>query len=80
MSPPTDYEMEMYPHVFITSDAPWDPSVLNDEFHFTEPIPNDPIIQEHCDARNPLVTQDGNINFPHLMNLTQMLSYDLLNA
>ena len=80
MTPPTDDEMEMYPHVFITSDAPWDPSVLNDEFHSTEPIPNDPIIQERRDARNSLITQDGNISFPRLMNSHKYRSMAISNA
>jgi hypothetical protein len=32
MSPPSDNEMDSYPHVFFTSDAPWDPSILDDEY------------------------------------------------
>ena len=32
MTPPTDQEMEHYPHVFFTSDMPWDPTVLDSEF------------------------------------------------
>jgi len=32
MSPPTDQELDSYPHVFFTSDVPWDPSVLDDEY------------------------------------------------
>ena len=36
MHAPSDEELRDLPHVFLTSDAPWDPSVLDHEFH-----PND---------------------------------------
>ena len=29
---PTDAEMDKYPHVFITADSTWDPSILDNEF------------------------------------------------
>jgi Reverse transcriptase (RNA-dependent DNA polymerase) len=32
MSPPTDNDMATYPHVTFTSDMPWDPHVLDDEY------------------------------------------------
>jgi hypothetical protein len=32
MHAPNDQEMETLPHVFVTSDSPWDPSLLDDEF------------------------------------------------
>ena len=32
MQIPTDAEMDEYPHVFITADSTWDPSVLDNEF------------------------------------------------
>ena len=32
MHPPTDLELDKYPHVFFTSDATWDPSTLDHEF------------------------------------------------
>ena len=40
MSPPSDVDLERYPHVFFCSDSPWDPTVLDNEFSshdFTEP-------------------------------------------
>ena len=32
MHPPTDLEMESYPHVIFTSDVTWDPSSLDHEY------------------------------------------------
>jgi hypothetical protein len=32
MSPPTDSDMDAYPHVFFTSDINWDPNSLDDEY------------------------------------------------
>ena len=32
MHPPTNNELEKFPHVFSASDAPWDPPVLDEEF------------------------------------------------
>ena len=29
---PTDAEMDKYPHVFITANSTWDPSILDNEF------------------------------------------------
>jgi hypothetical protein len=36
MTLPTDAQLNNLPHVFITSDSPWDPSVIDNEFHDTE--------------------------------------------
>ena len=33
MRPPTDEELDTLPHVFMTSDSPWDPSVMDCEFN-----------------------------------------------
>jgi hypothetical protein len=32
MSPPTDKELDEYPHVFFTADLPWDPRSIQDEY------------------------------------------------
>ena len=32
MHPPSDHELETLPHVVLTSDMDWDPSVLDNEF------------------------------------------------
>ena len=36
MQPPTDAELESYPHVIFTSDMSWDPQVLDDEYTVTD--------------------------------------------
>jgi hypothetical protein len=36
MTPPTDNELDSYPHVMFTSDLPWDPQILDDEFKATD--------------------------------------------
>jgi Reverse transcriptase (RNA-dependent DNA polymerase) len=36
MTPPTDNEMEAYPHVMFTSDMPWDPHVLDNELQASD--------------------------------------------
>ena len=33
MHPPTDLELESYPHVIFTSDTPWDPTSLDHEYN-----------------------------------------------
>ena len=35
MSQPTDADMALFPHVFLCSDSPWDPSYLDGEFDAT---------------------------------------------
>jgi hypothetical protein len=32
MSPPSDDELNSYPHVQVTSDMPWEPFFLDDEY------------------------------------------------
>ena len=56
MRPPTNVELEKFPHVFITSDAPWDPAVLDEEFDetFHDAIMELPEVTEsqaNCDPR-----------------------------
>ena len=34
MSPASDDNMEQYPHVFFTADAPWNPDIIDEEFFF----------------------------------------------
>jgi hypothetical protein len=36
MSQPTDAELDDYPHVFFTSDIPWDPSILDNKFNASD--------------------------------------------
>jgi hypothetical protein len=36
MSPPSASQMSTLPHVFATSDSPWNPQILNNEYHADE--------------------------------------------
>jgi hypothetical protein len=36
MHSPTDLELETLPHVFFTSDVPWDPTILDNEYKIDE--------------------------------------------
>ena len=53
MVPPTDDDMEQYPHVFITADSPWNPDSLDEEFLFdaSDSIVDTPGVQERRDSR-----------------------------
>ena len=46
MRPPTDHELETLPHVFLTSDSPWDPSVLDEEYFDSAPTIKDETLEE----------------------------------
>ena len=56
MAPATDEDMERYPHVFITADAPWNPNAVDEEFFFdtTDAITDIPGVQQCRDAREVL--------------------------
>ena len=53
MVPPTDDDMEQYPHVFITADGPWNPDSIDEEFFFdaADAIIDIPGVQQQRDAR-----------------------------
>ena len=36
MSPPTQEELDTYPHVFFTADMEWHPQSINDEYHVAD--------------------------------------------
>ena len=57
MSPAMDEELELFPHVFFTADALWNPDIVDEEFFYdaSDSIIDLPIIQAWCDGRNPLV-------------------------
>ena len=61
MRAPTDEELDKYPHVFITSDAPWNPAVLDTEFDedYFDAVMEDPDVQARRDARDPRVDDHG---------------------
>ena len=52
---PTDADLEKYPHVFLTADAPWDPTCLDNEFEdeFFDAITELPEVQERRDGADP---------------------------
>ena len=59
---PTDEEMEKFPHAFLTSDSPWDPSALDNEFEtdtFHDALMEDPKVQEHRNDRDNRVDDHG---------------------
>eukprot|EP00977_Amphora_coffeiformis_P013370 scaffold3487_cov107-Amphora_coffeaeformis.AAC.2 len=53
MHPPTDEELEKFPHVFLTSDANWDPRILR--------VVELPEVQKRRDSRDPRVDAQGNL-------------------
>ena len=59
MSIPTESDMEKYPHVFLTSDAPWDPTILDDEYDDIYYDAEDPQIRERRDNRDSRVDEQG---------------------
>ncbi len=63
MSPPTDEDLEKYPHVFITSDAPWDPHCLDEEFteDFHDAVMELPEVVERRENRDTRVDDQGNL-------------------
>jgi hypothetical protein len=75
MVPPTDAQLEDLPHIFLTSDAPWDPSVIHNKFHDTEfndyVLVNNPEAAERPDAHGIRQPTD------HAM---QVNYYDVLRA
>ena len=46
--PATDDDMEMYPHVFLTADSPWNPDIVDEEFFSDslQSLSNVPHVQE----------------------------------
>ena len=56
MVPPTDDDMERYPHVFITADGPWNPDSIDEEFYFdaNDAILDIPGVQQRRDEREAL--------------------------
>jgi hypothetical protein len=55
MTPPTDNELDAYPHVMFTSDQTWDPQVLDDEYKASDLIiedDDDVFAAYHADSLN----------------------------
>ena len=64
MSPATDDELDLFPHVFFTADSPWNPDIADEEFFYDalDSIVDLPIIQTWHDGRDPIVDSFGNVN------------------
>ena len=77
MRPPTPHELETFPHVFLTDDSQWNPSILDDEFHDTNALPPDPAIISRRDSRDPRVNDTGSIN--HIRQIDELHFFDLLD-
>ena len=66
MHPPSDDEYSSLPHVFMTSDVPWDPTSLDNEFDDADincPMPDDfafidPRINDYGEIMPPLLDHD----------------------
>ena len=64
MCPPTQEELDALPHVFFTSDEPWDPTVLDcehdelEEFHDALCL-EDPDVIERRENRDPRIDDHG---------------------
>ena len=58
---PMDADLENYPHVFLTADSTWDPSVLDNEFdeQFCDTITELPEVKERRDGADPCVDNCG---------------------
>jgi hypothetical protein len=61
MRKPTQEEFDMLPHVFLTSDTPWDPRVLDEEYEesFHDSLMEDPEVIARREARDPRVDNHG---------------------
>ena len=48
MKPASDSDLDQYTHVFLTSDAPWNPDIIDDEFFFdaSDSLLSIPSVQE----------------------------------
>ena len=58
--PPSDEELQSYPHVFLTSDSFWDPSCLDAPFpDILDEAAHDPMVRRN--QRTPLVNDFGEI-------------------
>ncbi len=61
LHPPTPEEFENLPHVFLTSDSPWDPSILDNEYddEFVDAITELPEVRRRREERDPRVDDHG---------------------
>jgi hypothetical protein len=61
MRKPTQQEFDALPHVFLRSDTPWDPRILDKEYEesFHDALMDDPEVIARRDARDPRVDSHG---------------------
>ena len=64
MQPASDSDLDQYTHVFLTSDAPWNPDIVDDEFFFdaSNLLLSIPSVQEWRDAHDPHVNATGEMD------------------
>ena len=77
MCPPTPHELENLPHVFLTDDSQWDPSLLDDEFHDSNDLPSDPEVLSRRDSHDPRVNDTGSIN--HICQIDELHFFDAID-
>ena len=56
MQPASDEDLDLYPHVFLTADSPWNPDVIDDSSDCLSDVPH---VQLQCDACDPHVNAYG---------------------
>ena len=61
----SDSDLDQYTHVFLTSDTPWNPNIIEDEFFFdaSDSLLSIPLVQEWRDAHHPHVDATGEMYF-----------------
>ena len=62
---PSNSDLDAFPHVFLTSDLPWNPEIVDEEFFFdplTGPaLTEDPLLSDLRHPRDPRVDAYGNL-------------------
>ena len=61
MQPTSDEDLDLYPHVFLTADSPWNPDVIDEEFFYdsSHRISDVPHVQLWRDACDPHINAYG---------------------
>ena len=61
--PATDDNMEVYPHVFLTADSPWNPDIVDEEFfsNSLQSLYDVPHVQARRDAHDPHIDPFGEL-------------------
>ena len=74
----SDSDLDQYTHVFLTSDTPWNPDIVDDEFFFdaSNLLLSIPSVQEWRDARDPHVNATGEMYFLDLHSHDQPITQE----